>query len=175
LPSDWQLVAIIAGILGLIVLTLVLATLAYARKVKYRAGITPICSWEYSALEWQEYARVYELGKKPKGPAKVRITPLDIWIADDSHNDRKELTETLKCVTDLLIANCVLSFRVLWVTNYGKGGVKTGATNFQLPIPPGKERDASLVVDHFMKITPELTERLARITRYNTLDQYLEV
>jgi hypothetical protein len=172
--ADWKFVAAMVGILGLIIVTLVVANYVYLQKVKYRAGVAPLCSWEYTAFEWQQYARVYDLGDQPKGAAKVKITPLDIWIADDSHNQRKELTEDLKCVTDCLIANGILSIRILWLRSYGKG-VTPGATNFQLPIPLGKERDASRVVEHFMKNTLEVTEKLARITRHNSLNPYLEI
>lgn len=170
LPS-WQLMLIIFGLLfSLFLLIVILGSIGYARKVRSRAITKSLCSWEYSASEWLCYAKLYDLSKNPQGAARVKVTPLDIWIIDESRTIRLELNEKLKGVTDCRLANDVLKVRVLWVNTGARGRIKRGAEDFQLFVPVGREADALKAAAYFKENKARSIDKFALICRYNNLD-----
>lgn len=163
--NSWLPRLIVFGFLTTFVgVIFILGRIVFAQRMKARKAAKPLCAWEYSATEWRQYAKDYSFSAYPNGSAKVKITPLDIWIQDDKRNVNKELDGVRKCVTDCRFAHKILRFRVRYRRSGTKGGTQYYAYDYELPVPTGKEKDALEIVDYFKKKISENSNKIAQIT-----------
>lgn len=161
-------VVVFGGIFLLAVGFVVVARIANANKIKHRAKIEPICTWEYPEAEWLDYAKRYDLAKVPKGIARVKITPVDIWIKDDGWDRRNELDAMRTCVTGCKIENSIFSIRARsWAMRSKSSHVTYTKLDLHLPIPAGKEADAAKALAVFTGIIASKSEQIARVTPDN--------
>lgn len=158
-------VIVFGGIFLLAVGFVVVAQIANANKVKFRAKIEPICTWEYPEAEWLDYAARYDLAKVPKGVARVKITPVDIWIADDGWNRRNELDAMRTCVTGCRIENNIFKIRARsWaMRSRGSSRVTYTKLDIHLPIPHGEEQGAAKAVEYFTNNIAKQSEKIASV------------
>lgn len=142
----------LAGVIGLLTIIVgyfILKKIVDIRKRKERIKTPEICSWQYTAEEWTHYADVYNLSDSPRGAAKVRITPTDIWIDDNGNLIRLELKGYKKGVIQCSKTEKTLSIRVRGYNDYIKSGRKYYHKDFRLPIPSDKKTEADKVIEFF--------------------------
>ena len=133
-----------------------------SRDVRWRSTIEPLCSWEYSAAEWADYAKRFDLAKVPKGSAMVKITAVDVWITDAGRVRRNELDGDRKCVVDCEITAGLLKIYVTsWAIQVNDVNRTYTHLNLELPIPRGKEADAARALDYFKANMIKQAEKVA--------------
>ena len=131
--------------------------------VAERAKAETICSWEYSAAEWQKYAGEFELGKNPKGAATVRITPLDLWFTDENETLRKPIYSGAMMVTDCRYSNNLLKIRIRSCTSSARTNYY-GSHDFLIPVPAAKTQEAATAVEYFKKIMAQQPKKILYVT-----------
>ena len=148
---------------------LVFALVSVARRAKtsdtnFRIQMEPLAVWDYSPDEWQNYAKLYDLAKFPKGAARVSITLLDVWIIDDGEVRRKILADTRKCMTACRFVDQIMKLRVRsWACPYRSGRVVYSVEDFSFPIPLEKTEEAIKIERLFNENIISQSEKVASV------------
>ena len=148
-------------LLSPVILMIFLFWRGYQVDLQRRKKLPSLCSWEYPATEWLEYAARYDLGKEPRGSAGVRITIRDIWIKDLTRTRRILLDDNRKCVTECEYSSGLLQFRV---SSWAKADLASDTTfttlDLTVPVPPANEADAVKTANAFKAYMEEHRKKI---------------
>ena len=138
------------------------------REIRWRKTLEPLCTWEYSPAAWPQIAERYGLAVIPKGTASVKITKLDIWIADESCDRRNELDGDRRCVTGCAYANGIFKIRIRsWAIPTRSALRIDTKVDLRLPVPVGHEQAAQAAVAYFIETIGKQAKKIAGVAPEN--------